>query len=73
MAKIRKMTEFGKKIKAAGLSLYRISQDTGVSWTTLKAWASGRRYPRVSGSLTDVITYLEDNYGIDITFNDFKL
>lgn len=73
MEKTRKATNFGRKVKAAGLSLYRISQDTGVSWTTLKAWASGRRSPRVSGALTDVITYLEDKHGIDITFEDFAL
>lgn len=72
MAK-KKLTNFGKKLKDAGISLYRVSVDTGVSWPTLKAWASGRRTPRVSGSLTDVINYLEDKHGIDITFQDFKL
>lgn len=72
MAK-RKLTRFGKKLKDAGISLYRVSVDTGVSWATLKSWAAGRRTPRVSGSLTDVITYLEDKHGIDITFQDFKL
>lgn len=60
-------------MKDAGISLYRVSVDTGVSWATLKSWAAGRRTPRVSGSLTDVITYLEDKHGIDITFQDFKL
>ena len=53
--------------------MYRVSVDTGVAWMTLKSWAAGRRTPRLSGSLTDVITYLEDKHGIDITFNDFKL
>lgn len=72
MAK-RKLTKFGKKLKDAGISLYRVSVDTGVSWATLKSWAAGRRKPRVSGSLTDVITYLEDKHGIDITFQDFAL
>lgn len=72
MAK-RKLTKFGKKLKDAGISLYRVSVDTGVSWATLKSWAAGRRTPRVSGSLTDVITYLEEKHGIDITFQDFSL
>ena len=67
------MTNFGKKIKDAGISLYRVSVDTGVRWTTLKSWASGRRTPYISGAFTDVITYLEDKHGINITFQDFKL
>ena len=72
MAK-KKLTKFGKKLKDAGISLYRVSVDTGVSWATLKSWAAGRRTPRVSGSFTDVVVYLETKHGIDITFQDFAL
>ena len=72
MAK-RKMTNFGKKLKDAGISLYRVSVDTGVSWPTLKAWASGRRTPRISGAFTDVVVYLAEKHNIDITFQDFAL
>lgn len=72
MAK-KKLTKFGKKLKDAGISLYRVSADTGVGWATLKSWAEGRRQPRLSGSLTDVITYLEEKHGIDITFQDFAI
>lgn len=53
--------------------MYRVSVDTGVSWATLKSWAAGRRTPRVSGSFTDVVVYLETKHGIDITFQDFAL
>lgn len=72
MAK-RKLTRFGKKLKDAGISLYRVSVDTGVSWATLKSWEAGRRTPRLSGSFTDVVVYLETKHGIDITFQDFAL
>lgn len=69
----KKTTNFGKKLKEAGISLYRVSVDTGVAWMTLKSWATGRRKPRVSGSFTDVVVYLETKHGIDITFQDFTL
>lgn len=69
----RKLTKFGKKLKDAGISIYRVSVDTGVSWATLQSWAEGRRTPRVSGAFTDVVVYLKAKHGIDITFQDFAL
>lgn len=72
MAK-KKLTNFGKKLKDAGISLYRVSVDTGVAWMTLKSWAAGSRTPRVGGAFTNVVVYLADKHNIDITFQDFSL
>lgn len=67
------MTRFGKKIKEKGLTLYRISKDTGVSWPTLRSWVTGTRKPQISGAFFDVCEYLEDKHGIIVTLKDFML
>lgn len=66
------MTTFKKKLQDKGLSLYRISKDTGIGWQTLHNWADGKTRPTLTGMFYDLVAYLEDKHGIIITLEDFK-
>lgn len=66
------MTNFGKKLKEKGVTLYALSRDTGVSWPTLRSWVTGKRKPCINGAFFDVCAHLESKYGIVVTLEDFK-
>lgn len=48
---------FEKIIKERGISLYRVSKDTGIPYSTLNDWKNGKSKPKVD-KLIKIATYL---------------
>lgn len=51
-------TRFDEEIKMRGISLYRISKDTGIPYTTLHNFVSGKRNLKAETRIT-LAKYLE--------------
>lgn len=69
--KRRKMTAFGRKCKAAGVSAYRISNETGVNVMTVWNWMVGHSRPMAGGNLAAVMEWC-DNHDILVSLQDFS-
>ena len=59
------MSEFGKKVRAAGLTAYRISKDTGVNVMTVANWMKGAVKPKLTDNLLTVLSYCRQR-GVDV-------
>lgn len=63
------MSDFGKKCRAAGLTAYRISKDTGVNVQNIHNWMKGNVKPQLTDRLLTVLSYCRQR-GIDVSMED---
>lgn len=54
-------TEFQKLLKKSGVTVYKVSKDTGISQSTLSDWKTGRSSPKV-----DKLKILAEYFGVSI-------
>lgn len=65
------MTNFAKKVKEIGMSIYEIAKLTGVPQMTLYNWANGRHMPDVFGRTYRKVSALLAECGVEIVLDDF--
>lgn len=63
------MSLFGKKCRAAGLTAYRISKDTGVNVQNVHNWMKGNVKPQLTDQLLTVLSYCRQR-GVDVSLED---
>lgn len=63
------MSKFGKKCRAAGLTAYRISKDTGVNVQNIHNWMKGHVKPQLTDNLLTVLSYCRQR-GVDVSLED---
>lgn len=71
LEKQKNMTNFEKKVKETGLSVYKIAKMTGVPPITLYNWANGRHMPNVFGRTYRKVAALLADRGVEIVLDDF--
>ncbi len=63
-------TNFGRKLKAAGISLYACAKAAGTSATLVSLWYYGNGRPSVSDKFIAMCEWLETQ-GVKVTLRDF--
>lgn len=63
------LSKFGEKCRAAGLTAYRISKDTGANVQNVHNWMKGNVKPQLTDQLLTVLSYCRQR-GIDVSFED---
>lgn len=64
------LSKFGEKCRAAGLTAYRISKDTGVSLQNIHNWMKGNVKPQLTDQLLTVLSYCQQR-GVNVGLEDF--
>ena len=63
------LSKFGEKCRAAGLTAYRISKDTGASLQNVTNWMKGSVKPQLTDQLLSVLKYCRE-HGADVKLED---